>query len=201
MLIIFYLMLRLSASSAASLARRQLALRSLPTYSQSSLSTVILKQYSPITSSSVLSFSSAACLREPASSAQAEHSPKTKSLENQLSWNEFLRYRTYRRGFQIASMGVTGMIGLVAGWGYVSTVQIDPTQMIFGFDPLLVMGVGLFGFTGLSALAGPLVGNFVFNFIILRGKRIPFRLVCISFAILQPACLLVLFPANLVSKF
>ncbi|KAK9356377.1 mitochondrial import protein Pam17 [Lipomyces doorenjongii] len=93
-----------------------------------------------------------------------------------LTWNEFLKYRTYRRGFQVASMGISGLVGLVVGWEYISSVNIDPTQMIFGFDPLLAMGAGLFVFTGFCALLGPLLGNFFFNLLALRSKRVPFRL-------------------------
>ncbi|KAK9368696.1 mitochondrial import protein Pam17-domain-containing protein [Lipomyces kononenkoae] len=102
--------------------------------------------------------------------------PEPAKDHSALSWNEFLRYRTYRRGFQVASMGISGLAGVIVGWEYISSVNIDPTQMIFGFDPLLAMGAGLFLFTGFCALLGPLLGNFVFNFLVLRSKRIPFRL-------------------------
>jgi import inner membrane translocase subunit TIM23 len=80
-------------------------------------------------------------------------------------------------------MGISGLVGLVIGWEYISSVNIDPTQMIFGFDPLLAMGAGLFVFTGFCALLGPLLGNFFFNLLVLRSKRIPFRLV--SYPLIQ----------------
>ncbi|KAK9453318.1 mitochondrial import protein Pam17-domain-containing protein [Dipodascopsis uninucleata] len=93
-----------------------------------------------------------------------------------LSWNEFLRLRTYRRYFNLAAAGVTGSIGLVVGWEYVSSIEIDATQTIFGFDPILVLGCGLFGFAGLCSALGPLVGDLAYRFLLLRSRRTAFRL-------------------------
>ncbi|KAK7203977.1 mitochondrial import protein Pam17-domain-containing protein [Myxozyma melibiosi] len=120
--------------------------------------------------SSSLSPRSTATPSAPSPSSKSSSTPNTGTL----TWNEFLKYRTYRRGFQIGSMVVSGVVGLGVGWGFFATVPIDPTQMIFGFDPLMVLGAGLFAFTGLSALCGPLLGNLVFKYIVLGSKRIPF---------------------------
>ncbi|KAK9462954.1 mitochondrial import protein Pam17-domain-containing protein [Lipomyces oligophaga] len=92
-----------------------------------------------------------------------------------LSWDEFLSYRTYRRVIQLSSMGLGAVAGIFIGWGVFATIEIDPTQMIFGFDPLLVLSGGLIICGLVGALLGPLFGNFVFQFFILRSKRSLFR--------------------------
>lgn len=88
-----------------------------------------------------------------------------------LTWNDFLQLRQTRRRLQMTSSVFTGFLGVTTGWGYLATIEIDPTQMIFGFDPVLVLGCSLLGCGALGALAGPFLGDFVFKYGTLRGRR------------------------------
>ncbi|KAK9469906.1 mitochondrial import protein Pam17 [Lipomyces arxii] len=139
-------------------------------WSRSSFALLPLRQATRlnIPTSVLRAFSSSAARRNDTSTADNSH--------KSIGWDEFLKYRAYRRGMQLGSMAIAGSIGFLTGWGYISNIVIDPTQMIYGFDPMLVMGAGLFLFSGCCSLLGPIAGNFVFNFLVLRSKRIPFRI-------------------------
>ncbi|KAK9474703.1 mitochondrial import protein Pam17 [Dipodascopsis tothii] len=88
-----------------------------------------------------------------------------------LTWNDFLSLRQTRRRLQLSSSIFTGFLGISTGWGYLSSIEIDPTQMIFGFDPFIVLGGALAGCAALGALAGPSAGDLVFKYLTLRGRR------------------------------
>ena len=67
----------------------------------------------------------------------------TSKSTDQLNWNEFLALRIKRRRVNVISSGITAILGVGAGWAFISNIEIDPTQMIFGFDPLAVYSIGL----------------------------------------------------------
>lgn len=83
-----------------------------------------------------------------------------------LSWNEFLALRSKRRRVNTVCSIFTAFGAVTIGWGFVSNIEIDPTQMIFGFDPFWVYGGGLFALGGFSYLLGPVVGESVFKLMI-----------------------------------
>ncbi|KAK9451373.1 mitochondrial import protein Pam17-domain-containing protein [Limtongia smithiae] len=106
----------------------------------------------------------------------AVNTPEKAEVDHrELAWDEFLKYRSYRRVFQIVCAGVTGMLGLIVGWGYVNAIEIDPTQPILGVDPMIFLGGILFLFAGFCALLGPSLANIVFKYVFLRSKKEPFR--------------------------
>lgn len=80
-----------------------------------------------------------------------------------LTWNEFLAQRVRRRKLNTRSSIVTGLVGIAAGWAVVANIEIDPTQLIFGFDMLQVLPFGLLLCGGVGALAGPSIGGLVFR--------------------------------------
>lgn len=80
-----------------------------------------------------------------------------------LTWNEFLALRIKRRRINVACSFVTAAGGMLLGWGYLANVEIDPTEPIFGFDPIIVYSIGLIICGGLGYLAGPSLGDVVFK--------------------------------------
>ncbi|AMD22481.1 HHL289Wp [Eremothecium sinecaudum] len=86
-----------------------------------------------------------------------------------LTWEEFFKLRKQENRINTGSSLFTAFVGTNLSWVYLSTMQIDPTQMIFGFDPLLVICAGLFASGGLGYLFGPLLGSGIFK---LKNKQI-----------------------------
>lgn len=80
-----------------------------------------------------------------------------------LTWDQFLAQRIRRRRLNVIGSVFTGIAGIAVGWGVIANIEIDPTQLIFGFDPLQVLPVGLLLCGGLGALAGPSLGSLVFR--------------------------------------
>ena len=78
---------------------------------------------------------------------------------DRLSWDEFLRLRRQRRlsGF-IASIP-SSMLGIYGGIKYFGSGEIDPTQTILGFDPILMNAAFVLGCGVLGWLIGPTVGR------------------------------------------
>ncbi|CEP21912.1 unnamed protein product [Cyberlindnera jadinii] len=83
--------------------------------------------------------------------------------QQQLSWVDFFKLRRQQRRINIASSVFTAFIGSTVSWSFLSNVEIDPTQMIFGFDPFMIFFAGFMGATGLGYMFGPLVGSLVFR--------------------------------------
>lgn len=90
-------------------------------------------------------------------------SASSAASSSSLTWDQFLKQRIRRRRFNVGASVVTGFIGIIVGWGAVANVQIDPTQTIFGLDPLQALPIGLFLCGGLGSLAGPSLGSFIFR--------------------------------------
>jgi hypothetical protein len=82
---------------------------------------------------------------------------------DRLTWDEFLRLRRQRRLTGVLASIPTSALGVYIGLEYFGSGDIDPTQMIFGFDPFLmnaafVMGCGILGW-----LVGPTIGRGVWH--------------------------------------
>ncbi|CCC68905.1 hypothetical protein NCAS_0B08210 [Naumovozyma castellii] len=92
---------------------------------------------------------------------------KTKTNEimetSNLTWSDFFKLRKQQRRINVGSSAVTALLGCNISWAYLSTMEIDPTQMIFGFDPLVVVSAGLIASGALGYLFGPLIGSQVFR--------------------------------------
>ena len=80
-----------------------------------------------------------------------------------LTWTKFFQLKRRQRKINIVSSVFTALLGCNISWSYLSTMQIDPTQMIFGFDPLVVISAGLVASGTLGYLCGPLFGSQVFK--------------------------------------
>ena len=89
-----------------------------------------------------------------------------------LSWDEFLRLRRQRRLSGVVASVPSSMLGIYGGLMYFGSGEIDPTQTILGFDPILmntafVLGCGLMGW-----LFGPTIGRGVWRLLHRRQARL-----------------------------
>ncbi|SCV01768.1 LAMI_0G13586g1_1 [Lachancea mirantina] len=80
-----------------------------------------------------------------------------------FNWNDFFKLRKQERKINLGSSIVSAFVGCNISWGYLSTMQIDPTQMIMGFDPLMVVSAALVASGALGYLFGPLFGTYIFK--------------------------------------
>lgn len=85
------------------------------------------------------------------------------SAQTGLNWSDFFQLRRQQRRINIASSVITAFIGSTASWSYLANVEVDPTQMIFGFDPFMIFFAGFMGVTGLGYMLGPMLGGLVFR--------------------------------------
>lgn len=90
-------------------------------------------------------------------------STKQAHPQSSLTWNEFLAKRIQRRRLNIAASILTGFVSVTVGWGILANVEIDPTEPIYGFNPLVVLPVSLMICAGLGSLLGPSLGTFLFR--------------------------------------
>jgi hypothetical protein len=82
---------------------------------------------------------------------------------DRLTWDEFLRLRRQRRLTGVLASIPTSAAGVYIGLEYFGSGDIDPTQMILGFDPFMmnaafVLGCGIFGW-----LVGPTIGRAIWH--------------------------------------
>lgn len=82
----------------------------------------------------------------------------SKNFQDSLSWNEFLylRRQNLRSGL-IASIP-SSFVGLSLGYFYFATIQVDPTQTIFGIDPFVVYLLATLASGGAGWLLGRPIG-------------------------------------------
>lgn len=81
-----------------------------------------------------------------------------------LTWDDFLAKRIQRRRVSLAASVFTGLVGVSVGWAVIANIEIDPTEPIYGFDPLVVLPIGLILCGGAGALLGPSLGSAIFRF-------------------------------------
>lgn len=81
----------------------------------------------------------------------------------ELSWTDFFELRKQQRRINVGSSIFTAFLGCNISWAYLSTMEIDPTQSILGFDPLAVISAGIGASGVLGYLLGPLIGSQLFN--------------------------------------
>ncbi|CAM9018013.1 unnamed protein product [Wickerhamomyces anomalus] len=107
------------------------------------------------------------------SSSQLQQSSTTTPSINpkDLSWTDFFKLRKEQRNINIGSSVITALIGSTASWGYISNIEIDPTQLIFGFDPFMIFFAGFLATTGVGYLFGPLLGSIIFK--TKNSKKLP----------------------------
>lgn len=78
---------------------------------------------------------------------------------DRLSWDEFLRLRRQRRISGVAASVPSSMLGIYGGLRYFGSGEIDPTQTILGFDPILMNAAFVLGCGVLGWLIGPTIGR------------------------------------------
>lgn len=93
----------------------------------------------------------------------------------EFSWTEYFALKKRQRRFNVASSALTAFLGANASWAYLSTMEIDPTQMILGFDPLVVVSAALLASGALGYLLGPLLGSQIFKAAAGRSKMVSFN--------------------------
>ncbi|KAH3681803.1 hypothetical protein WICPIJ_007242 [Wickerhamomyces pijperi] len=117
----------------------------------------------PATTSLIRSFSKVSVLR------QEEITSTTKA--DQITWVDFFKLRKQQRNINVGSSIATALIGSTISWSYISQVEIDPTQMIFGFDPFMIYFAGFLATSGVGYLFGPFLGEVIFN--MKNSKQLP----------------------------
>ncbi|EDO19010.1 hypothetical protein Kpol_2002p81 [Vanderwaltozyma polyspora DSM 70294] len=104
------------------------------------------------------------CLISSMSYSTVTSSSSSSSSSNDLlTWTEFFQLRKKQRKINVGSSAFTALVGANVSWAYLSTMQIDPTQTILGFDPLVVISAGLIASGTLGYLFGPLLGSQLFQ--------------------------------------
>uniref|UniRef100_A0A060SXM5 Presequence translocated-associated motor subunit PAM17 n=1 Tax=Blastobotrys adeninivorans TaxID=409370 RepID=A0A060SXM5_BLAAD len=88
-----------------------------------------------------------------------------------LTWNDFLALRTKRRRVNVVVSVVSTAVAAGLGWGVLANMVIDPTEMIMGFDPFMVISLAVVLCGAGGYLIGPSIGNVVFLRMI--GKQAP----------------------------
>ncbi|KAF3940223.1 hypothetical protein ABW19_dt0205676 [Dactylella cylindrospora] len=80
-----------------------------------------------------------------------------------LDWNSFLKLRKQKRRYNLAGSIVCSIITSTIGLNILGNQEIDPSKMIFGLDPLLVLGMGLIASGATGWLIGPVAGTQAFK--------------------------------------
>lgn len=88
-----------------------------------------------------------------------------------LTWNDFLALRTKRRRVNVVVSVISTAVAAGLGWGVLANMVIDPTEMIMGFDPFMVISLAVVLCGAGGYLIGPSIGNVVFLRMI--GKQAP----------------------------
>ncbi|TYJ51895.1 presequence translocated-associated motor subunit PAM17, mitochondrial [Cryptococcus floricola] len=105
--------------------------------------------------------SSSSPLEPSTSHTQPSHDQPTGSLP--LSWPKYLTLRRQQRLWHSVTTVPTTLAGLFLGGGYFASLEADPTQLIFGIEPMFVYGGATMACMGLGYLLGPTVGSGLFS--------------------------------------
>ncbi|KAJ9121634.1 hypothetical protein QFC22_002254 [Naganishia vaughanmartiniae] len=107
-------------------------------------------------------------IRFETNSAASSSSTLT-STANPLTWPEYLTLR-HRRRVLAQLFSIPGALGgLIGGGAYFGSLEADPTQPIFGVEPMFVYAGATLGCMGLGYLVGPTVGSLIFK--AMNGSR------------------------------
>ncbi|WVQ77784.1 presequence translocated-associated motor subunit PAM17, mitochondrial [Cryptococcus sp. DSM 104548] len=107
------------------------------------------------------SSSSSPPLEPSTSHTQPSHSQPTGKLP--LTWPKYLTLRRQQRLWHSVTTVPTTLAGLFLGGGYFASLEADPTQLIFGIEPMFVYGGATMACMGLGYLLGPTVGSTLFS--------------------------------------
>lgn len=90
---------------------------------------------------------------------------------NTMTWPEFFQLRKKERIYNTVSSGISALAFVNGSWIYLSTLEIDPTQSIFGFDPIIVISGAMITCGGIGWLLGPVLGTTIFK--AASGAKLP----------------------------
>ncbi|CCG80826.1 Presequence translocated-associated motor subunit pam17, mitochondrial [Taphrina deformans PYCC 5710] len=76
-----------------------------------------------------------------------------------LPWNDFLHLRRQRHHAELIASVPSALLGLFGGLSYFATLEIDPSQLVLGVDPLILYGGATVACGGLGWLVGPVFGS------------------------------------------
>ena len=79
--------------------------------------------------------------------------------QTKLPWNDFLHLRRQKHRAEILASIPSAALGLFGGISYFATLEIDPSQLVLGLDPLIVYGGSSIACGGLGWLIGPIFGS------------------------------------------
>ncbi|KAI9787942.1 MAG: TIM23 complex component [Peltula sp. TS41687] len=106
-----------------------------------------------------------------AATARATPTSGNDPAGDNLNWNTFFRLRKVRRRYNLAASMVTSVGTTVSGIAVLSRQDIDAIGgQLFGMDPFVVLGLATVGCGAMGWLAGPFLGNAVFNLVNQRVK-------------------------------
>jgi Mitochondrial import protein Pam17 len=91
---------------------------------------------------------------------------------DRLSWDEFLRLRRQRRRSGVIASVPSSMLGIYGGLQYFGSGEIDPTQTILGFDPIMMNSIFVLGCGLVGWLIGPTIGRGVWHILHRRQVRL-----------------------------
>ncbi|GAA5926830.1 hypothetical protein JCM10213_002461 [Rhodosporidiobolus nylandii] len=98
------------------------------------------------------------------STAEALRTAQAEMAEaKKLDWPTYLALRKSQRLYGLIASIPTTLIGFSAGAGYFATIESDPTDLIFGIEPVYAYGAATLGCVGLGWLAGPTVGGAIWR--------------------------------------
>jgi hypothetical protein len=100
---------------------------------------------------------------------------------DRLSWDEFLRLRRQRRLSGVIASVPSSMLGIYGGLQYFGSGEIDPTQTILGFDPIVMNSLFVLGCGVMGWLIGPTVGRGVWQVLHRRQSRLINEVPLLSF--------------------
>ncbi|GAA5973343.1 hypothetical protein JCM8115_006279 [Rhodotorula mucilaginosa] len=86
-------------------------------------------------------------------------SSSSSGAEKQLDWPTYLALRRSQRLYGLVASIPTTALGFSAGAGYFATIESDPTDLVFGVEPVYVYAAATLGCVALGWLAGPTVGG------------------------------------------
>lgn len=84
---------------------------------------------------------------------------KTGDSKKTLNWVDFFKIKKQERRINVISGILTGFLTSNVAFAYAANVEIDPTQMIFGVDPSMVIVGGCITAGFFGYLIGPAFGR------------------------------------------
>jgi len=80
-----------------------------------------------------------------------------------MSWPEYLAIRRAKRRWEMFVTMPTTVIAFGVGASYLASMEIDHSKLIFGVDPVFVLGAATIACGGLGYLLGPTFGGIAWN--------------------------------------